>query len=90
MSVRYARFLIRTHSTPPILLWVAHAVETNLMAGSFHVLDVATVPERWRVGDRLPGPPLVHRERIRPGDYLLCYLTGVSRWIGLSEATSEG
>jgi hypothetical protein len=29
-------------------------------------------------------------KRIRPGDYLLCYLTGVSRWIGLLEATSEG
>jgi hypothetical protein len=28
--------------------------------------------------------------RIRPGDYLLCDLTGVSRWIGLMEATSEG
>ena len=29
-------------------------------------------------------------KRIKPGDYLLCYLTGVSRWIGLLEATSEG
>ena len=29
-------------------------------------------------------------KQIKPGDYLLCYLTGVSRWIGLLEATSEG
>jgi len=29
-------------------------------------------------------------KQIRPGDYLLCYLTGVSRWIGMLEATSDG
>jgi hypothetical protein len=28
-------------------------------------------------------------ERIKPGDYLLCYLTGLSRWIGALEVTSE-
>src|SRR5215212_7184913 len=28
-------------------------------------------------------------QRIKPGDYLLCYLTGVSRFIGVLEATSE-
>ena len=28
-------------------------------------------------------------QRIKPGDYLLCYLTGVSRWIGILEVTSE-
>src|SRR5438034_2360336 len=27
-------------------------------------------------------------QRVRPGDYLLCYLTGVSRWIGVLEVTS--
>ena len=27
-------------------------------------------------------------ERIRPGDFLLCYLTGVSRWVGILEVTS--
>lgn len=27
-------------------------------------------------------------QQIRPGDYLLCYLTGVSRWIGVLEAVS--
>src|SRR5216684_3254757 len=26
-------------------------------------------------------------QSIKPGDYLLCYLTGVSRWIGLLEVT---
>lgn len=28
-------------------------------------------------------------QRIQPGDYLLCYLTGVSRWIGVFEVTSD-
>jgi len=28
-------------------------------------------------------------QRIKPGDYLLCYLTGVSRFIGVLEVTSE-
>ena len=27
-------------------------------------------------------------QKIRPGDYLLCYLTGVSRFIGVLEAVS--
>jgi predicted RNA-binding protein len=27
-------------------------------------------------------------QHIKPGDYLLCYLTGISRWIGLLEVTS--
>jgi predicted RNA-binding protein len=29
-------------------------------------------------------------KQIKPGDYLLSYLTGISRWIGLLEARSEG
>lgn len=29
-------------------------------------------------------------QRMKPGDYLLCYLTGLSRWIGILEVTSEG
>jgi hypothetical protein len=28
-------------------------------------------------------------QQIRPGDYLLCYLTGISRWIGILEVVSE-
>ena len=28
-------------------------------------------------------------ERMKPGDYLLCYLTRVSRWIGVLEVTGE-
>jgi hypothetical protein len=27
-------------------------------------------------------------QRIKPGDYLLCYLTGVSRWIGVLEVVA--
>jgi hypothetical protein len=51
---------------------------------------VAPVPECWRISHRIPGSPLVHRETDQTGDYLLCYLTGISRWIGLLEARSEG
>jgi len=28
-------------------------------------------------------------QQLRPGDYLLCYLTGVSRWIGILEVTGD-
>jgi predicted RNA-binding protein len=28
-------------------------------------------------------------QKIKPGDYLLCYMTGISRWIGILEVTSE-
>jgi predicted RNA-binding protein len=27
--------------------------------------------------------------QIKPGDYLLCYVTGISRWIGILEVVSE-
>lgn len=29
-------------------------------------------------------------QRIREGDYLLCYLVGISRWVGVLEAVSRG
>jgi predicted RNA-binding protein len=28
-------------------------------------------------------------QKMKPGDYLLCYRTGASRWIGLLEVISE-
>ena len=28
-------------------------------------------------------------QKIKPGDYFLCYVTGISRWIGVLEVTSE-
>ena len=28
-------------------------------------------------------------QQIKPGDYLLCYLTGVSRWVGILEVESK-
>ena len=28
-------------------------------------------------------------QRIQKGDYLLCYLTGVSRWVGILEVQSS-
>jgi hypothetical protein len=29
-------------------------------------------------------------QQMKPGDYLLCYMTGISRWIGMLEVTSSG
>lgn len=28
-------------------------------------------------------------QQIKPGDYLICYLTGISRWVGVLEVVSE-
>jgi hypothetical protein len=28
-------------------------------------------------------------QKIQEGDYLLCYLTGISRWVGVLEVTSK-
>ena len=28
-------------------------------------------------------------QKVKPGDYFLCYVTGISRWIGILEVTSE-
>ena len=28
-------------------------------------------------------------QKMRPGDYLLCYLTGLSRWVGVLEIVSQ-
>jgi predicted RNA-binding protein len=28
-------------------------------------------------------------QKVKPGDYFLCYVTGISRWIGVLEVTSE-
>jgi hypothetical protein len=28
-------------------------------------------------------------QKVKPGDYFLCYVTGISRWIGVLEITSE-
>jgi hypothetical protein len=58
-------------------------------------LDLFT-PETWqefrRHGGTVSGFAEGRRrtvERMRPGDYLLCYLTGISRWIGLLEVTGD-
>jgi hypothetical protein len=29
-------------------------------------------------------------QQMKPDDYLLCYLTGISRWIGVLEVTADG
>jgi len=58
-------------------------------------LDLFTV-ETWKEfldhggdvsGFRESRWPLV--QKMKPGDYLLCYLTGVSRWVGLLEVVGE-
>src|SRR5258708_12882319 len=28
-------------------------------------------------------------QQIKPGDYLICYLTGISRWVGILEVVSD-
>lgn len=30
-----------------------------------------------------------HIQKLRPGDYLLCYLSGISKWVGILEVASE-
>jgi hypothetical protein len=30
-----------------------------------------------------------HVQKLRPGDYLLCYLSGISKWIGVLEVQSD-
>jgi EVE domain len=56
-------------------------------------LDLFT-PATWRefldAGGTVSGFKASRASRvlkIRPGDYLLCYLTGISRWIGILEVT---
>lgn len=59
-------------------------------------LDLFT-PETWdafrRHGGQVSGfrerYERLARERIKPGDILLCYLVGLSRWCGALEVTSE-
>jgi hypothetical protein len=66
------------------------------MAERRYWLDLFTV-ETWREfldaggevsGFRASRWPRV--QKIREGDYLLCYLVGISRWVGVLEAASRG
>ena len=66
------------------------------MTGRSYWLDLFTA-ETWQefldAGSEVSG--FTERrwktvERMQPGDYLLCYLTGISRFVGLLEATSTG
>ena len=41
---------------------------------------------RFQVLEKLNGK---HLKRIKPGDYLLCYATGIYRFIGVLEVSSE-
>ncbi len=43
-----------------------------------HGRDVGFREKRWKTV-----------QKIKHGDYLLCYLIGASRWVGLLEVTSE-
>jgi hypothetical protein len=62
---------------------------TELLVGSVHRGDLGGVPGRWRGGLGVPGTPLEDGTADEAGDYLLCYLTGISRWIGVLEVLSE-
>ena len=63
--------------------------------GTNHWLDLFT-PVTWQEFLDAGGQVSGFREtrwstlqKVKPGDYFLCYLTGISRWIGLLEVTSE-
>ena len=64
------------------------------MAGRTYWLDLftgITWEELLASGANISGFRETRRkmvQRIKPGDYLLCYLTGVSRFIGVLEVTS--
>jgi predicted RNA-binding protein len=52
----------------------------------------ATWKEFWDAGGKVSGfreSRWATVQKIKPGDYLLCYLTGVSRFIGALEVTSQ-
>jgi hypothetical protein len=65
------------------------------MAGRNYWLDLFT-PVTWQefldAGAKVSGFREARwstLQKVRPGDYFLCYATGISRWIGLLEVTSE-
>ena len=65
------------------------------MAGPNYWLDLFTAvtwQEFLQAGGKVSGfreSRWSTLQKIKPGDYFLCYLTGISRWIGLLEVTSE-
>jgi len=65
------------------------------MAGRSYWLDLFT-PETWNEFLRAGGVVSGFREsrwstlqKVKVGDYFLCYVTGISRWVGLLEVVSE-
>jgi hypothetical protein len=57
------------------------------------VFSVDTWNEFVNAGARTSGFRLSrwgHLQKVRPGDYLLCYLSRVSCWVGILEAQSNG
>ena len=50
---------------------------------------MAGVPRCWWQGVGVRESRWNTLQRVKVGDYFLCYLTGVSRWIGLLEVTSS-
>ena len=65
------------------------------MAGRNYWLDLFTAvtwQEFLQAGGKVSGfreSRWSTLQKIKPGDYFLCYVTGISRWIGLLEVTSE-
>lgn len=56
------------------------------------LFNATTWKEFQDAGSEVMGFPVTRQntvKRIKPGDYLLGYLTGVSRWIAVLEVTSE-
>jgi hypothetical protein len=86
----------RGHVRLSVAHWPINALlcQTVSMARTYWI-DLFTV-ETWKEfldhGAGVSGFSEKRRatvQRIKPGDYLLCYLTRVSRWVGLLEVVSE-
>lgn len=65
------------------------------MASPNYWLDLFT-PTTWKEFNDAGGKVSGFREsrwktlqKVKPGDYFLCYLTGLSRWVGILEVVSE-
>jgi predicted RNA-binding protein len=84
----------------PFFLWKTQAVlavkrSGGAMAGRNYWLDLFTAvtwQEFLEAGGKVSGfreSRWSTLQKVKPGDYFLCYVTGISRWIGVLEVTSE-
>ena len=94
ISAWAAGFAIPSIGERPFQRWRRPICQTVEMARTYW-LDLFTV-ETWKEfqdhGSDVSGfsdKRWATVQRMKPGDFLLCYLTRVSRWVGLLEVTGE-